>query len=165
MAMINEFFSVIRSPIGDISIFADDHYVNKITFKKIGPNDLEENEISNMAAGQLAAYFQGQLRSFSLPLQQPGTDFQQGVWNELTKINYGRTLSYLQLSKQLNNVLAIRAIAAANGKNDLAIVIPCHRVIGSNGTLVGYAGELWRKQWLLEHENEVSQQGQMTLKF
>jgi methylated-DNA-[protein]-cysteine S-methyltransferase len=80
-------------------------------------------------------------------------------------IPYGDTLSYLKLSQQMGNPLAIRAIAAANGKNNLAIVIPCHRVIGSSGKLVGYAGELWRKQWLLNHEREISQQGQLLLKF
>lgn len=163
--MMNEFFSKISSPIGEIGIFADDQYIRRITFKKTETNNLAENEITEIAVKQLMAYFEGSLRDFSMPVQQSGTDFQQSVWNTLLSIHYGTTLSYLQLSKQMNHVLAIRAIAAANGKNELAIVVPCHRVIGSNGTLVGYAGELWRKQWLLEHEKEVSQQGQMTLRF
>ncbi len=77
------------------------------------------------------------------------------MWNELTKINFGKTVSYLQMAKQLGDVKCIRAAASANGKNPFAIVVPCHRVIGTNGNLTGYAGELWRKQWLLEHEAKV----------
>lgn len=163
--MANKYCTIVDSPIGKLSIIADDDFVNKITFKQIDTSDLTENKISKLAGLQLAEYFEGKRQSFNLPISQSGTDFQQTVWTELTTIKYGVTISYLQFSTQLNNPLAIRAIAAANGKNDLAIIIPCHRVIGSNGKLVGYAGELWRKQWLLDHEREVSQQGQMTLRF
>lgn len=163
--MANQYCTIVESPIGQLSIFADDDFVSKITFKKMDPSDLTENKVTKLAGLQLAEYFEGKRQSFNLPINQSGTDFQQSVWKELTTIKYGTTISYLQFSTQLNNVLAIRAIAAANGKNDLAIIIPCHRVIGSNGKLVGYAGELWRKQWLLDHEREVSQQGQMTLRF
>ena len=163
--MANQYCTIIDSPIGELSIFADDDFVNKITFKKTDASDLTENKVTKLAGSQLAEYFEGKRQSFNLPISQNGTDFQQTVWKELTTIKYGTTISYLQFSTQLNTVLAIRAIAAANGKNDLAIIIPCHRVIGSNGKLVGYAGELWRKQWLLDHEREISQQGQMTLRF
>ncbi|WEK18346.1 MAG: methylated-DNA--[protein]-cysteine S-methyltransferase [Candidatus Pedobacter colombiensis] len=163
--MANQYCTIVDSPIGELSIFADDDFVNKITFKKTDTSHLTENKISKLAASQLSDYFEGKLQSFDLPMSQSGTDFQQNVWKELTTIKYGTTISYLQFSTQLNNPLAIRAIAAANGKNELAIVIPCHRVIGSNGKLVGYAGELWRKQWLLDHEREISKQGQMTLRF
>lgn len=163
--MANQYCTIVDSPIGQLSIFADDDFVNKITFKKMDPSGLTENKVTKLAGLQLAEYFEGKRQSFNLPINQSGTDFQQSVWKELTTIKYGTTISYLQFSIQLNNVLAIRAIAAANGKNDLAIIIPCHRVIGSNGKLVGYAGELWRKKWLLDHEREVSQQGQMTLRF
>ena len=97
-------------------------------------------------------YFNGKRKFFTLLLSQTGTAFQQNVWNELEKIHYGSTISYHTLSKKLGNAKAIRAVGTANGKNNIAIVIPCHRVIGSNGSLVGYAGELWRKKWLLEHE-------------
>lgn len=163
--MTHQYCTLLDSPLGKISIFADETAVNTITFKETEGAALQENEISQMAAAQLSAYFEGTLQAFSLPLSQKGTPFQQGVWQELLTIGYGKTISYAHFSEQQNNILAIRAIAAANGKNDLAIVVPCHRVIGSNGKLVGYAGELWRKQWLLEHERSVSQQGQMTLKF
>lgn len=170
--MSNQYCSILQSPLGPISIFADDQYVQKITFKEPSDSDneadsstLAENELTKLALSQLTDYFEGRLKTFTLPLKQPGTAFQQEVWSALATIGYGVTRSYLQMAKQMNNVLAIRAMAAANGKNNLAIVVPCHRVIGSDGTLVGYAGSLWRKKWLLDHEREVSQQGQMTLKF
>jgi methylated-DNA-[protein]-cysteine S-methyltransferase len=101
---------------------------------------------------QLDGYFRGEIKNFQLPLAQPGTVFQQRVWNELLKIPYGSTISYLELSRRLGNVKAIRAAASTNGKNRLAVVVPCHRVIGSNQQLVGYAGGLPKKKWLLEHE-------------
>jgi methylated-DNA-[protein]-cysteine S-methyltransferase len=104
---------------------------------------------------QLDEYFSGKRKNFELPLAQRGSDFQQSVWNHLLTIPFGKTISYLQMSKQMGDVKAIRAIAAANGKNNIAIVVPCHRVIGSDAKLVGYAGGLWRKKWLLEHETKI----------
>lgn len=160
-----QYCSILQSPLGPISIIADEQFVQQITFKENLFNEPQENEVTQLAASQLTAYFEGNLKTFTLPIKQAGTAFQQEVWSALLTIDYGVTRSYLQMAKQMNNVLAIRAMAAANGKNNLAIVVPCHRVIGSDGTLVGYAGSLWRKKWLLDHEREVSQQGQMTLKF
>lgn len=107
---------------------------------------------------QLNEYFEGKRQTFSLKLNPQGTDFQQKVWKALQTIPYGTTTTYLKLSQQLGDVKAIRAVANANGKNPLWIVIPCHRVIGSNGSLTGYAGGLHRKQWLLEHESPYKQQ-------
>jgi len=107
---------------------------------------------------QLNEYFEGQRKSFHLQLNPQGTTFQQSVWKELLNIPYGKTMSYLELSKKLGDVKAIRAVAAANGKNPLWIIVPCHRVIGSDGSLTGYAGGLHRKKWLLEHESPVKQQ-------
>lgn len=107
---------------------------------------------------QLNEYFEGKRQTFSLKLNPQGTDFQQKVWDALQTIPYGTTTTYLKLSQQLGDVKAIRAVANANGKNPLWIVIPCHRVIGSNGSLTGYAGGLHRKQWLLEHESPYKQQ-------
>lgn len=163
--MIKEYCSVVQSPLGEVSIFADEQAVVKISFMQPADASLKENELSNHAAGELYAYFKGTLQHFTFPCKQPGTDFQQRVWEGLTAIPYGSTISYATFSEQLGNLKAIRAVAAANGRNDLAIVIPCHRVIGSNGKLVGYAGELWRKNWLLNHEREISQQGQLLLNF
>lgn len=160
-----QYSSILQSPLGPISIIADAQFVQQITFKENLITEPQENEITQLAVSQLTAYFEGNLKTFTLPIKQTGTAFQQEVWSALLTIDYAVTRSYLQMAKQMNNVLAIRAMAAANGKNNLAIVVPCHRVIGSDGTLVGYAGSLWRKKWLLDHEREVSQQGQMTLKF
>ena len=101
---------------------------------------------------QLAAYFSGSLKDFSLPLDPVGTPFQQQVWAELLRIPYGETRSYLQQAESLGNAKAVRAVAAANGQNKISVIIPCHRVIGSSGTLTGYAGGLERKAWLLAHE-------------
>lgn len=101
---------------------------------------------------QLDEYFSGKRFEFHLPIAQVGTEFQQTVWKELLNIPYGKTISYLELSKRIGNVKAIRAVGTANGNNSISIIVPCHRVIGSNGSLVGYGGDLWRKKWLLEHE-------------
>lgn len=105
---------------------------------------------------QLIQYFNGQRRQFELPLNQPGTNFQQGVWSELLQIPFGKTISYLELARRIGDTKATRAVANANGKNNIAIIVPCHRVIGSNRELIGYAGGLWRKKWLLEHEAKVA---------
>jgi len=107
---------------------------------------------------QLAEYFNGKRTKFTVKLNPQGTDFQRRVWTELRTIPFNKTRTYLEQSKKLGNVKAIRAVASANGKNPIWILIPCHRVIGSNGSLTGYAGGLWRKKWLLEHENPVKQQ-------
>ena len=107
---------------------------------------------------QLQEYFNGKRVQFDLKLNPEGSDFQKTVWNALVKIQYGKTMSYLELSKQLGDVKAIRAVANANGKNPLWIVVPCHRVIGTDGSLTGYAGGLHRKQWLLDHESPYKQQ-------
>lgn len=105
---------------------------------------------------QLIQYFNGQRRVFELPLNQPGTPFQQSVWAELVLIPFGRTISYLELARRTGDTKATRAVASANGKNNIAIIVPCHRVIGSNRDLIGYGGGLWRKKWLLELEAKVA---------
>lgn len=110
------------------------------------------------AVMQLQEYFAGNRNAFTFPLNPQGTDFQKRVWQALTEIPFGKTISYHALSVQLGDAKAIRAVASANGKNPLWVVVPCHRVIGSNGELTGYAGGLWRKKWLLEHETPPVQQ-------
>ncbi len=111
----------------------------------------------NDAVHQLQEYFAGERKTFELKLNPQGTPFQQKVWKELIEIPYGETTTYLKLSQKLGDEKAIRAVASANGKNPLWIVVPCHRVIGTDGTLTGYAGGLWRKKWLLELENPSPQ--------
>ena len=161
--MENHYASVIESPIGKLIILADDEFVYAVTFTETDIRDLTENELTLKVALQFEDYFKGKLKDFDFPIKQKGTDFQQQVWQNLFAIPYGETTSYAKFSA--HHPLAIRAIAAANGKNNIAVAVPCHRVIGSNGKLVGYAGGLWRKQWLLQHEREVAQKGQNTLKF
>lgn len=114
-------------------------------------------ELQN-AVSQLSDYFEGRRTDFDFMLNPQGTPFQKKVWSALLEIPYGKTMSYLELSKKMGDVKAIRAVASANGKNPLWIVVPCHRVIGTDGSLTGYAGGLWRKKWLLEHENPTTQQ-------
>ena len=105
---------------------------------------------------QLIQYFGGERRFFDLPLNQEGTPFQKQVWSELTSIPFGKTISYIELAIKTGDPKATRAVAAANGKNNIAIIVPCHRVIGADKTLVGYGGGLWRKKWLLEHEMKIA---------
>jgi methylated-DNA-[protein]-cysteine S-methyltransferase len=158
-----EYCSTLETPIGLLKIFADDQVISEITFAERENQGNQENELTRLATQQLNAYFSGNLTVFDLPIRQFGTPFQQEVWQALLSIDFATTSSYAKFSE--HNPLAIRAIAAANGKNKIAVVIPCHRVIGSDGKLVGYAGGLWRKKWLLQHEREVAQRGQTELKF
>ena len=165
--MQERFISYLDTALGKITISADNHFISEITFDedRIGKSSYEgvDNEITRTAASQLQEYLDGTRQTFTLPIKQRGTDFQQDVWRKLLDIPFGETTSYKTFSSY--KPLAIRAIAAANGKNNLAIIVPCHRVIGSNGKLVGYAGGLWRKKWLLQHERKIAQVGQSELNF
>lgn len=116
----------------------------------------EKDDLLFRCCQQLDEYFNGKRKDFSFPTYQEGTDFQKAVWAQLLTIPYGKTISYADLSKKMGDIKKIRAIGTTNGKNNLAIVVPCHRVIGSNNHLTGYAGGLWRKQWLLDHEGRHS---------
>ncbi len=158
------FCSTLSTPIGLVIIKAT---ADALSFIGFDLNDVEENpsELTEYVKQQLLEYFKGERTAFDFPLEQPGTVFQKTVWNELVKIEAGKPLSYAALSRKMDAPLAIRAIAAANGKNKLLIAIPCHRVIGSKGDLAGYAGEFWRKRWLLEHEARIMNTGQATLLF
>ncbi|MBK7572132.1 MAG: methylated-DNA--[protein]-cysteine S-methyltransferase [Bacteroidetes bacterium] len=120
------------------------------------------NHITEMAKVQLSNYFKKELTNFNVPLSPHGTEFQKKVWQSLSNIPFGKTKTYKIQADQFNSPEAIRAIASANGKNPIAIIIPCHRVIGSDGNLTGYAGGLWRKKWLLEHEGALNT-GQVSL--
>ena len=156
-----------RTPVGTAKITEDDGYISSITVHDDEDMVIDEpqSDLLKQTIKQLDEYFAGERKVFDLPLKQSGTDFQQQVWQQLMSINYGSTVSYAQLSNQMKNPLAIRAIASANGKNSLWIVVPCHRVIGSDGSLTGYAGGLWRKQWLLEHEATTQGVGQIKMPF
>ena len=149
----------IHTPLGIAKLEGDESGLASITVLNDDiPASTIIPELLEDTVYQLQEYFKGQRESFSLTLNPNGTDFQKRVWDALQAIPYGKTVSYLDLSKTLGNVKAIRAVAAANGKNPLWIVIPCHRVIGSDGSLTGYAGGLHRKKWLLDHESPAKQQ-------
>lgn len=154
------YVSYLKTPIGSLEINADEQKIHSIIFKDNIPTiiDFIENEISKLGYKQLEEYFNNKRTIFDLPLYLSGTDFQNKVWTELQQILFGKTISYLQLAKNLGDVKCIRAAGTANGKNPFAIVVPCHRVIGKDGSLTGYAGGLWRKQWLLEHEGALRKQ-------
>jgi len=141
------------SPVGMLRITEDEGYVTSVHFMdEVVEADEPSTPVLKMAVEQLDEYFAGERKEFDFPYRQSGSGFQQDVWQCLLTIGYGKTISYLQQSKIMKNPLAIRAIASANGKNHMAIVVPCHRVIGSDGSLTGYAGGIERKQWLLRHE-------------
>ncbi|WP_297793685.1 methylated-DNA--[protein]-cysteine S-methyltransferase [uncultured Eudoraea sp.] len=149
----------MKTPLGDAKLEGDENGLSSVTVLEhyeaendIIPEALEE------AVYQLNEYFEGNRKHFDLLLNPEGTEFQKKVWNALLEIPYGKTMSYLELSKKLGDVKAIRAVASANGKNPLWIIVPCHRVIGSDGSLTGYAGGLHRKKWLLNHESPTKQQ-------
>lgn len=149
---------IINSPLGFTKIVGDMQGIASITVlnseekvASIIPQELED------CVQQLNEYFDGERQQFNFKINPKGTEFQKRVWQKLLSIPYGQTTSYLDLSKELGDVKAIRAVANANGKNPIWIAVPCHRVIGSDGSLTGYAGGLQRKQWLLEHESPYKQ--------
>ncbi|WP_205312377.1 methylated-DNA--[protein]-cysteine S-methyltransferase [Rheinheimera maricola] len=145
------FSQCIPSPLGQINISATSSGISEILFSNTAINHAP-SALTELAAGQLQAYFAGTLQQFNLPLAATGTAFQQQVWQALCEVPFGTTCSYADIARRINNIKAVRAVGAANGRNPLAIVVPCHRVIGANGTLTGYAGGLEKKAWLLQHE-------------
>jgi len=149
----------ISTPLGSAKLEGDENGLTSVTvLERDEPESRIIPEVLVDAAYQLNEYFEGERQNFDLLINQEGTEFQKKVWTSLLEIPYGKTMSYLELSKNLGDVKAIRAVASANGKNPLWIIIPCHRVIGSDGSLTGYAGGLHRKKWLLNHESSSKQQ-------
>ncbi len=150
-------YNYYNSPVGELELAQEGEELLWVKFletqkEKRPKHQATESTLFKKAIDQLDLYFKNELEVFDLPLSLRGTDFQKEVWQKLTLIPFGKTISYLTLSKQVGDVKAIRAVASTNGKNRFAIIIPCHRVIGTDGSLTGYAGDLWRKKWLLEHE-------------
>ena len=142
-----------HSPIGTIEICGTNEYITTVHFKDnqvASSNNVPE--ILKRCARQLDEYFNHQRQDFDLPLKLKGSDFQLLVWKELQRIPFGVTQSYSEIARLINKPRAVRAVGGANHANPIAIIIPCHRVIGADGRLVGYGGGLWRKKWLLEHE-------------
>lgn len=147
------FRSTYASPVGTLELLSANDYLLELNFSTDSEDSRDDNHsVLNECRAQLNAYFEGKLELFDLPLQAKGTDFQKSVWEQLVKIPFGKTISYLELSRRIGDEKSIRAVGTSNGKNPIPLIIPCHRVIGSDGKLVGYSGELWRKKWLLQHE-------------
>jgi methylated-DNA-[protein]-cysteine S-methyltransferase len=149
--------SYFESPVGLFEITGNDQYISALQFKEFKREDENSNGVIEDCKEQLTEYFSGKRKVFDLPLAPEGTSFQKQVWNQLQKIPYSKTISYLQLARELGDEKKIRAAGTANGRNPIVIIIPCHRVIGSDGSLVGYGGGLWRKKWLLEFESGKKQ--------
>lgn len=159
--------TVFESPLGLVRVTGDEQGVSVISCTDVL---LDTHRAATylptpvaQAVDQLKAYFAGERQTFEFPLNPVGTAFQQAVWQALLEVPFGATRSYLTLSRRIGDEKAIRAVAAANGRNPLWIVVPCHRIIGSDGSLTGYAGGLWRKKWLLEHEGAFARSGQLSL--
>ena len=143
-----------QSPIGLVEIVGAEDRVKWLKFvDKQQPSDSHLTPVLKACVDQIDEYFKGTRKKFSIDLLLQGTDFQQSVWRQLRKIPHGRTASYGDIARAVGNPKASRAVGLANGKNPVSIIVPCHRIIGSNGTLIGYGGGLWRKEWLLNHEN------------
>ncbi len=158
-------YSLVPSPVGELLLVATDDGITHLLFERAAGghvidsawrlDDGTHGRASTWIAlvrTQLSEYFDGKRRTFDVPLSASGTSFQRGVWSTLARIDYGTTISYGELARRIHNPRAVRAVGLANGRNPISIIVPCHRVIGANGTLTGYGGGLDRKRWLLSHE-------------
>jgi methylated-DNA-[protein]-cysteine S-methyltransferase len=151
-----QYQTTFNSPLGFLILRSDGQSITEISFSEIDLQEQPSCEVLEKCKEQLADYFSGKVTEFQLPLSPEGTYFQQKVWTELQNIPYGETITYMELAIRLGDAKAIRAVGTANGRNPIAIVIPCHRVIGAGNKLVGYAGGIWRKKVLLELEMKHS---------
>jgi len=152
------YYDYMETPLGELELTSGSNFLVSVLFVKTEKNVLDKqpvlySAINEEAKKQLDLFFKKELTQFKLPINPAGTEFQKMVWSELVKIPFGSTISYLTLAKRLGDPNSIRAAASANGKNPITIIIPCHRVIGADGKLVGYSGDMWRKQWLINHES------------
>lgn len=147
-----KYANYINTSVGLLKIQATRQGIARLGFVESQGRTSNANELCIRCKQQLQEYFDGKRQAFDLPLDQQGTDFQRSIWMQLMHIPFGRTVSYQDIASTINNPKAVRAVGAANGKNPVPIIVPCHRVIGSNGALTGYAGGLERKAWLLRHE-------------
>ncbi|HRO70771.1 MAG TPA: methylated-DNA--[protein]-cysteine S-methyltransferase [Chitinophagaceae bacterium] len=158
--MAENYTTYYHSPVGLLKISGTAYYICEVSFHDTSTkNDSSRKDMPPLiiqCIEQLIQYFNGERRVFDLPLSQDGSVFQQETWNQLMTIPFGKTISYIQLAIKTGDPKATRAVANANGKNNIAIIVPCHRVIGTNRALIGYSGGLWRKKWLLEHEMKVA---------
>ena len=161
-------YDVIQSPIGRLILASDGVALVGVWMANASPTDATwsrhkgDDDILAQTREELDEYFDGRRRTFDVPLAPNGTDFQRSVWTALTKIPFGTTVSYGDLARQLGKEAAVRAVGAANGRNPIPVIVPCHRVIGSDGSLTGFGGGLPRKKWLLQHEKALpGEQGEL----
>ncbi|MEZ4799712.1 MAG: methylated-DNA--[protein]-cysteine S-methyltransferase [Flavobacteriales bacterium] len=152
-----KYYACIHSPIGWLHLEASDLGLERISMRDQGVEQSDDHFIIHEAISQLTEFFDGTRKSFNVPLHMIGTHFQLNVWEELQKIPFAVTNSYEDIARRLGDVKVIRAAATANGRNPIPIIIPCHRVIGKDGSLTGYSGGLHRKKWLLEFEHATVQ--------
>jgi methylated-DNA-[protein]-cysteine S-methyltransferase len=148
----------IPSPVGDLIIEAEDDKIITLGFLRNEKQQEASMPVIDLCVAELDEYFSGRRKFFSFEMDLRGTDFQVKVWNELLNIPFGKTISYEELAIRVGNIKSIRAVGLANGQNPIAIVVPCHRVIGKSGDLVGYGGGLDKKIWLLQHEGAMQKQ-------
>ncbi|MCX6250004.1 MAG: methylated-DNA--[protein]-cysteine S-methyltransferase [Bacteroidetes bacterium] len=141
-----------HSPLGCLEISSNGDKITSLYFNQELSPQGEVTGIMKECFTELDQYFKGERKTFTVDIDLEGTEFQKKVWMELMKIPFGDTISYLELSKRVGDIKSVRAVGNANGKNPVSIIVPCHRVIGSNGKMIGYGGGLWRKRWLLEFE-------------
>ena len=148
----------ISSPVGELVIESEDGKIITLGFLKDSKQEEKTSPVIDQCISELEEYFSGSRKFFSFEMDLRGTEFQIKVWNELLNIPFGKTISYEELAIRIGNIKSIRAVGLANGQNPIAIVVPCHRVIGKNGELVGYGGGLDKKIWLLQHEGAMLKQ-------
>jgi methylated-DNA-[protein]-cysteine S-methyltransferase len=151
---MKEYIYYYESPIGYIRIKGDEESILALDFAEEGQNRENYPEHIKACIIQLDEYFTGKRKNFDISYLLKGTEFQKKVWAELAKISYGETVSYKDIAKRIGNEKAVRAVGTTNGKNPISIIVPCHRVVGADGKLTGYAWGVWRKEWLLEHEKK-----------
>ena len=155
--MEKHYIQYYQSPVGWLEITADDSSLISISFKREeGESTEDSSSVLQETTKQLNEYFEGTRTSFQLKVAPAGTDFQQKIWQLVTKVPFGETASYLDIALQSGSEKNTRAVGLANGKNPIPIIVPCHRIIGTNGKLTGYAGGLDKKRWLLLHEQKHS---------
>jgi methylated-DNA-[protein]-cysteine S-methyltransferase len=153
-------YSTLPTPIGELVLTADtDGALTRLYLPNRPPDTSgweRDDALLEPVLRQLAEYFAGERTEFDVPLRPTGAPFQLQVWAALLKIPYGETASYGEIAREIGHPTAFRAVGAANGQNPIAIIVPCHRVIGADGALTGYGGKIWRKKWLLEHERQFA---------
>ncbi len=146
------YFGYYESPIGLIEVSGTSEAVRSVDFVERRRETFSSNALVENAVGEIREYFERNRRKFDAPLDPQGTPFQKAVWRRLLEVPYGRTASYGEIARAVGNPKAVRAVGGANGRNPIAIIVPCHRIIGSDGSMTGYGSGIWRKEWLLEHE-------------